>query len=309
MTFTMSRSLHPLPEPRAALRALHEGIAAVAAGIRSHVVPLDDRQAGIAAPRLDDLAARLLAASGPRTGRDDSRCRRRRRQRSHRRRDTGGTAAARGVRVGCDRGGARPRSWCCVRGPALHSLRATACWARRGCSWPTSGPVAVPDEMHVEGWSTSPADLSVGRRSPTTGSRWRPREEPLPDVNELRLRETGLCRARRRRAGRHGSLLRATLCRCGASQNKPFCDGSQTPRSSSPPASRPAGIRKPLTERGAARDSPRARRPLAVSGSVEIAPPRPHDRSHDRDRLCRAAARAASHSATVPHARIGFRST
>ncbi|MBC7977519.1 MAG: ferritin-like protein, partial [Myxococcales bacterium] len=39
MTFTMSRSLHPLPETRAAPRASRAAGAAVATGIRAHVVP------------------------------------------------------------------------------------------------------------------------------------------------------------------------------------------------------------------------------------------------------------------------------
>src|ERR1051325_220480 len=62
MSFAMSRSLHPLPEPRGALHVLYEGAAAVAGGIRAHVVPLDDSQLASAA-QLDELAARLHRAA------------------------------------------------------------------------------------------------------------------------------------------------------------------------------------------------------------------------------------------------------
>ena len=55
--------------------------------------------------------------------------------------------------------------------------------------------------------------------------------EAGPRVNALRVRENGplAVMAEMRIAGHEhatGSTFRATLCRCGASNNKPFCDGS-----------------------------------------------------------------------------------
>jgi len=52
-------------------------------------------------------------------------------------------------------------------------------------------------------------------------------DESAPPVNLLRLRENGPCavHAPLMLAGRADGF-RATLCRCGHSANKPFCDGS-----------------------------------------------------------------------------------
>jgi len=52
------------------------------------------------------------------------------------------------------------------------------------------------------------------------------RQESPPPVNVIRIRENGpLAIHARLRVGDSVSHLRATLCRCGASQNKPYCDG------------------------------------------------------------------------------------
>jgi CDGSH-type Zn-finger protein/uncharacterized Fe-S cluster protein YjdI len=51
--------------------------------------------------------------------------------------------------------------------------------------------------------------------------------ERAPEVNTARVRENGpLAIHAALTIGGHGDCLRATLCRCGASNNKPFCDGS-----------------------------------------------------------------------------------
>jgi CDGSH-type Zn-finger protein/uncharacterized Fe-S cluster protein YjdI len=51
--------------------------------------------------------------------------------------------------------------------------------------------------------------------------------EAAPLVNVLRVRENGpLAFHAEMEIEGSGTMLRATLCRCGASKNKPFCDGA-----------------------------------------------------------------------------------
>lgn len=50
--------------------------------------------------------------------------------------------------------------------------------------------------------------------------------ETSPVVNTVRLRENGPLAVHAELEINGETMLRATLCRCGASQNKPFCDNS-----------------------------------------------------------------------------------
>ena len=51
-------------------------------------------------------------------------------------------------------------------------------------------------------------------------------EETPPVVNTVRLRENGPLAVHAELEINGETMLRVTLCRCGASQNKPFCDNS-----------------------------------------------------------------------------------
>ena len=98
--------------------------------------------------------------------------------------------------------------------------------------------------------------------------------EALPRVNVARVRENGPL-------AMHGDLhmagqpepqpYRATLCRCGASANKPFCDGSHKAAgfvASGEPASRES---QPLAQRdGPLHIKPLPNGPLQVSGNLEL---------------------------------------
>jgi CDGSH-type Zn-finger protein/uncharacterized Fe-S cluster protein YjdI len=303
LSFAMSRSLHPPLEPRGALRMLFESLAAVAAGIRAHVAPLDASLRATAA-RLDDLAARLQRAA-----------------------DRVSTAAASPAAPVAAAPVAPPRAPAAYTPGAIEEARgeklvlrfeAKRCIHSRHCVLGAprvflanvQGPWLHPDEIDAESL------VHIARDCPSGAITYERLDggpaEPVPEVNELRLRENGpyAVRADVDLVG-HGRLLRATLCRCGASRNKPFCDGSHNAAgftASGEPASRES---TPLAHRGGRLEiRPEPDGPLVVTGSVEIccATGRTIDRV-TQTRLCRCGGSARKPFCDGTHARIGFRSS
>lgn len=98
-----------------------------------------------------------------------------------------------------------------------------------------------------------------------------PQETP-PIVNLVRVRENGpLAFHGNFTLQGHGPLVRATLCRCGASKSKPFCDGSHATaefKATGEPATKPT---EPLAKRdGTVTIKPAEDGPLIVAGNMEL---------------------------------------
>jgi len=136
-------------------------------------------------------------------------------------------------------------------------------------------------------------------------------QETAPAVNVLRVRENGpyAIHADMDIDGA-GACYRATLCRCGKSKRKPFCDNSH--RDANFVASgEPATIESdPLPERGGGlRINPTTNGPLQVNGSIEICSGtgRTIFRTESA-RLCRCGASATKPFCDGSHLSIGFRS-
>lgn len=96
--------------------------------------------------------------------------------------------------------------------------------------------------------------------------------ESAPLVNTVRVRENGPLAFNAPLTIRGGAAgFRATLCRCGASQAKPYCDGSHAKAgftASGEPSVKPS---EPLVQRaGALVIEPQKNGPLRVAGNLEV---------------------------------------
>lgn len=169
------------------------------------------------------------------------------------------------------------------------------------------GPWIDPDATSTE------AMMTVAHMCPSGAIQYSRKdggdEEAKPPVNLVQLRENGPLGFRGElMLGGRGIGMRATLCRCGASQNKPYCDGSHDAiafAATGEPATRPS---RPLLVRDGAVDiSPEPNGPLSVRGNIEICAGtgRTIDRL-DRARLCRCGQSANKPFCDNSHERVGF---
>ena len=133
--------------------------------------------------------------------------------------------------------------------------------------------------------------------------------EAAPIVNTVRVRENGplAFHAALTIAGQD-ETFRATLCRCGASSRKPYCDGSHAAAGFAA-TGEPAKIEAaPLTVRnGPVTVTPQPNGPLKVSGAMEIVSGT--GRTINRTTtaaLCRCGASANKPYCDGSHKKIGF---
>lgn len=172
------------------------------------------------------------------------------------------------------------------------------------------GPWIHPDEMNAEEL------MAVSRECPSGAIRYRRKdggpEEHAPPVNLISVREGGPY-AFRGDLSIDGAAFgyRATLCRCGASKNKPFCDGSHHDINFAASGEPPTGDKTAMLDvrDGAVEITPTLDGPLMVRGNLEIISGTGRVVARQQAaRLCR-----CGHSNTKPfcdgtHAKVGFKS-
>ncbi len=118
--------------------------------------------------------------------------------------------------------------------------------------------------------------IAVARSCPSGAIAYRRHDggdpERAPDVNVIRVLENGplVVHADLHIAGEE-PRLRATLCRCGESKSKPYCDGSHREAGFAATGEPPTEASEPLEVRnGKLEITPFPNGPLGVAGSVEI---------------------------------------
>jgi CDGSH-type Zn-finger protein/uncharacterized Fe-S cluster protein YjdI len=170
------------------------------------------------------------------------------------------------------------------------------------------GPWLAPDEA-----TCAEGLVAAAQNCPSGAIRYRRKdggpEEAPPPVNVIRVRENGplAVRAAIVMAGQ-ATGFRATLCRCGQSKNKPYCDGSHVGAAFAATGEPKTGDVTTLANRdGALEIRPQKNGPLAIHGSVEVIAGngRAIRRAEDL-MLCRCGGSANKPYCDGTHARIGF---
>lgn len=96
--------------------------------------------------------------------------------------------------------------------------------------------------------------------------------ETAPVVNTVRMRENGPLAFHAPVTVANAEVgFRVTLCRCGASARKPFCDGSHAAAAFTASGEAPVAVSQPLAQRnGPLLIEPTADGPLHVRGNLEV---------------------------------------
>jgi CDGSH-type Zn-finger protein/uncharacterized Fe-S cluster protein YjdI len=171
------------------------------------------------------------------------------------------------------------------------------------------GPWIHPDAIDVERL------VAIAQECPSGAIRYRRKDarpdESAPPVNLAAIRENGpyAFRAPLVLDGVE-SGFRATLCRCGASKNKPFCDGSHHEIEFSATGEPASGQTDMLPVRdGVLAIDPQIDGPLQVKGNLEITSGTGRVVARvTTTYLCRCGGSAKKPFCDGTHARIGFRS-
>jgi CDGSH-type Zn-finger protein/uncharacterized Fe-S cluster protein YjdI len=173
------------------------------------------------------------------------------------------------------------------------------------------GPWINPDAMSTDAL-TEIAHVCVSGAIRYKRKDGQPDEAP-PPVNLISVREGGpyAIRADIRLDGAPAVSHRLTLCRCGASKNKPFCDGSHHDvhfaASGEPPTGQAAML--PVRD-GALEIDPQVDGPLKVRGNMEIISGTGRVVARlESATLCRCGASNTKPFCDGSHARVGFRSS
>jgi CDGSH-type Zn-finger protein/uncharacterized Fe-S cluster protein YjdI len=172
------------------------------------------------------------------------------------------------------------------------------------------GPWIAPDDA-----TTTENLVAVAKACPSGAITYRRKdggaEESAPPVNLVQVRENGPLgiRAEMTLDGEPAGF-RATLCRCGASNNKPFCDGSHKDAGFSATGEPATGDVTPLAVRSGVVDiRPQTNGPLLVSGPMEMISGTGRTfRKATSAALCRCGASANKPFCDGSHARVGFKS-
>jgi CDGSH-type Zn-finger protein/uncharacterized Fe-S cluster protein YjdI len=190
----------------------------------------------------------------------------------------------------------------------IHS-RFCVTWAPKVFLANVQGPWIHPDAVPVEQL------VEVAHACPSGAIRYRRKDgapdEPVPAVNLGSVREAGpyAFRAVLQIDGVPAGF-RATLCRCGASKNKPYCDGSHLGIGFNATGEPPSGKTDMLPVRdGVLAIDPQVNGPLRVRGNLEITSGTGRVVARVTSTyLCRCGGSANKPFCDGTHTKIGFRS-
>ena len=134
-------------------------------------------------------------------------------------------------------------------------------------------------------------------------------QEGMPKVNTITIRENGpLAVYAEIDLGGERVGTRATLCRCGESKNKPYCDGSHAAAAFVSTGEPPPTTSAPLAKRdGVVTVKPYKDGPLGVAGPVEILTGTGRTVNRvEQTALCRCGRSGRKPYCDGTHARVGF---